>query len=412
MKNMLEIFLGILTAMGGFVEIGELVFSVDAGAKFGYSLLWIVVLGTIGIIVYCEMAGRVAAVTGQPVFFLIRQRDGYSAGLLTLLAANAASLLTCTAEVGGIALILKLLFGGSYFLFIIVALVFFLIVVWFLSFQAIERVFGLLGLLMLVFVAAAYYLGPDWNHLAKSLIPNVPQVETRMDYFVYAYFGVALMSSIMLPYESYFYAAGAVEDGWNPSHITLNRIIVIVGFSLGSLIAVALVMIGADFFLPRSIEPQLPGTAALAPAFLFGKWGLILALLGMFFAIAGAAIENALTCAYNLAHFQGWSWGKFRVPKDAPRFHMAWMVAFVLAAVIVMTGIDPVAIVEYSIVFSIVILPLTFLPILLSAGDENIMGPYANKWLAETLGWIFLVIITIAALAAIPLLLYTHGGKG
>jgi hypothetical protein len=64
MQKVLEIFLSILTAVGGFVEIGELVFAVDAGAKFGYSLLWVVLLGTVGIIVYGEMSGRIAAVTG------------------------------------------------------------------------------------------------------------------------------------------------------------------------------------------------------------------------------------------------------------------------------------------------------------------------------------------------------------
>src|SRR5215210_1864871 len=135
MKKFAEIFLGILTAMGGFVEIGELVFSVDAGAKFGYSLLWVIALGTIGIITYGEMSGRIAAVAKQPVFFLIRQRAGYAAGLGTLLAALAVSVLTCAAEIGGVALILKLLLGGNYFLLIIVGLVFFLLVVWFLSFQ-------------------------------------------------------------------------------------------------------------------------------------------------------------------------------------------------------------------------------------------------------------------------------------
>ena len=115
MKSFLEIFLGILTAMGGFVEIGELVFSVNAGVKFRYSLLWMEVLGTVGIIVFSEMSGRVAAVTGLSVFSIIRQRAGYGAGLMTLLAANAVSLLTCTAEIGGLALLLKLLFGGNYF---------------------------------------------------------------------------------------------------------------------------------------------------------------------------------------------------------------------------------------------------------------------------------------------------------
>ena len=412
MKKFLEIFLGILTAMGGFVEIGELVFSVDAGAKFGHSLLWVIVLGTIGIITYGEMSGRIAAVTQQPVFFLIRQRAGYAAGLGTLIASLGVSVLTCAAEIGGVALILKLLFGGNYFLLILVALVFFLLVVWFLSFQAIERIFGLLGLLMLVFVFAAAYIETDWTQVAAGFIPSVPQLDTSKEYFVYAYFVVALMSSIMLPYETYFYAAGALEDGWNANDITLNRIIVIIGFTFGSLLAVSLLLIGASYFNPLLIEPQLPGTVALAPALEFGKWGLLLALLGMFFAFGGAAIENALSGAYNLAHFFGWTWGKFRPAKDAPRFNLSWMVIFVAAAGIVITGFDPVQLVEYSIVFSVVILPFTYFPMLLIAQDPDEMGPYVNGKLANALGWFYLILISLCALAAIPLLIITHGGKG
>jgi len=68
--------------------------------------------------------------------------------------------------------------------------------------------------------------------------------------------------------------------------------------------------------------------------------------------------------------------------------------------------------VEYSIVFSIVILPLTYLPMLLAARDEDYMGPYANGWVAAILGWAYFVLICIAALAAIPLLVITHGGRG
>jgi manganese transport protein len=412
MKSFLEIFLGILTAMGGFVEIGELVFSVNAGVKFRYSLLWMEVLGTVGIIVFSEMSGRVAAVTGQPVFSLIRQRNGYGAGLLTLIAANAVSLLTCTAEIGGLALLLKLLFGGNYFVLAVIVLIGLLAVVWFLSFEAIERIFGLLGLCMLVFVIAALYLGPNWSEAAKGLVPNIPQVETKQDYWLYAYFAVALMSSIMLPYEVYFYASGAIEDGWNASMINANRMIILVGFPLGSLLSVALMFNGASYFQPQMIEPQLPGTAALASAAVLGEWGLILAIIGMFFAFGGAAIENALTGAYNLAQFLGWNWGKYRTPKDAPRFHLAWIFMIVIAAAIVMTGVDPVEVVEYSIIFAVVILPLTYLPVLLAAADDDYMGPFKNGWLAAILGWAYFVLICIAALAAIPLLIITHGGKG
>jgi manganese transport protein len=412
MKKSLEIFLGILTAMGGFVEIGELVFSTDAGAKFGYSLLWVVLFGTIGIIVFCEMAGRIAAVKEQPVFNLIRERAGFNAGLVTLLAANIVNLLTCSAEIGGVALIWQLLSGWPYRPLILLALLFFLVVTWVFSFQWIERVFGLLGLLMVIYMLTAVYLRPDWSQVAAGFIPQVPQVTSPKDYLVFAYFAVALTSSIMLPYETYFYASGVIEDGWNPADITLNRIIVLIGFPLGSLLAVALVIIGATVFMPRHIEPQLPGAAALATSLVFGKIGVLIALGGMFFAFAGAAIETCLSSAYNLSQFFGWPWGKFRPPGTAARFNLSWIVVFLLSAIIIVTGIDPVSVVEYSIVFSVVILPFTYFPVVLIGGDEDVMGHFANGWLAKTLGWIYVVVVTLAALAAIPLMIVTHGGKG
>jgi manganese transport protein len=412
MKKFVEIFLGILTAMGGFVEIGELTFSLNAGAKYRYSLLWVVVLGTIGIIVFCEMAGRVAAVTEQPVFNLIRERAGFTAGLVTLIAANIVNILTCAAEIGGVALVWQLLSGLPYRVLIVLALLFFLIVVWFFSFQWIERVFGLLGLLMLVFIVAAISAKPNWTQVAHGFIPNVPRLGSGQEYFLYFYFVVALMSSIMLPYETYFYASGAIEDGWSPADIKLNRLIVIVGFTLGSALAVGLILVGAQLFLPRHLEAQLPGTAALSSAVLFGRWGLLLAALGMFFAFGGAAIETALSGAYNLAQFLGWPWGKFRPPRKAARFNFSWMLIFVLAALIVITGIDPVSIVEYSIIFSVIILPFTYFPVMLIAGDANVMGHFANGPLAKFLGWFYLIVITLAALCAVPLLIITHGGQG
>jgi manganese transport protein len=266
--------------------------------------------------------------------------------------------------------------------------------------------------LMLVFVLSAVYLHPDWSQVALSFLPNVPRLGTAQEYFVYAYFVVALMSSIMLPYETYFYSSGAIEDGWTPSDVTLTRIIVIVGFTLGSLLAVGLLLIGAQLFLPLQIEPQLPGTAGLGPVIIFGKWGLIVALAGMFFAFGGAAIENALAGAYNVAQFFGWPWGKFRPPQTAARFNLSWIVIFILATLIILTGVDPVSVVEYSIIAAVVILPLTYFPMLLVARDKDYMGYHANGWLANILGWFYLTVITLAAVCAIPLLIITHGGKG
>jgi Mn2+/Fe2+ NRAMP family transporter len=273
-------------------------------------------------------------------------------------------------------------------------------------------VFGLLGLLMVVFVAAAVASKPDWQEVAKGFIPQVPEAATTSELWLYAYFAVALFSSIVMPYETYFYASGAIEDRWTTKDLNLNRIIVIVGSVLGSSLAVALLILGSEHLSARDIEAQLPGTAALVAAVPLGRWALIVAMLGMLFAFGGAAIETTLSGAYNLAQFFGWPWGKFRKPREAPRFHAAWFVLLLLSTLLIISGIDPISVVEYSIVFAVVTLPFTYFPMLVIAADKRVMKGFANGWFANVLGWSFLVLTTLAALAAIPLLVITRGGQG
>src|SRR3982750_239682 len=111
MKKILGITLGIMTALGGFVDLGQIVFTTQAGALFGYGLLWPIVLGTAAIIVYMEMCGRIAVVAREPVFAIVRDRLGKKLGLAVLVASNLLNLITCAAEMGGVAIILHLLTG-------------------------------------------------------------------------------------------------------------------------------------------------------------------------------------------------------------------------------------------------------------------------------------------------------------
>lgn len=412
MKKILELFLGILTAMGGFVEVGELTFAINAGSRFDYSLLWIVGLGTLGIMVFGEMAGRVAAVKHQGVFGVVREHVGLQVGLVTLIAANLVCLLTCAAEIGAIAMLWQLLGGWPYRFLLLLALAFLLLSVWWLPFKWIERVFGLGGLCMAAYALVAWRLLPDWTQVAAGFIPQVPTFETRHEATVFAYFAVALFSSIMLPYETYFYGAGAIEDKWKPADVQINRFIVIAGFGLGALLCVSLIVIGKEFFGPREIEAMLPGTALLSAAATGDDALVWIGMLGLFFAFAGAGIETSLSSAYNLGQYFGWPWGKARAPRQASRFTAAWILTFVGATAIVMTGVDPLKVVEYSIVFSVVILPLTYLPLLLVADDKAVMGKHANGWVSRPLGWTWFALVCIAAVAAIPLLIATHGGNG
>jgi Mn2+/Fe2+ NRAMP family transporter len=78
---------------------------------------------------------------------------------------------------------------------------------------------------------------------------------------------------------------------------------------------------------------------------------------------------------------------------------------------IVLTGVEPLQLAEFAVVASILVLPLTYLPLLLLAGDRHYMREHANGWLAKMLGWGFYAVIVVAALAALPLFVITAGGK-
>jgi Mn2+/Fe2+ NRAMP family transporter len=407
----LEVFLGVLTAVGGFVDVSELVFMSQAGSRFNYSLIWVVVVATIGIMVFSEMSGRVAAISRQPLFNTIRHRLGFSLGLVTLAGALISTLITCSAEIGGVALVLQLLTGWNYVLLALVATAALMLTIYLLPFKWIERTYGILGLVMLVFGAALLAVDPPWREIAGGLAPQVPTGMSQRDLLAYGYFAVALVSAVMFPYELYFYSSGAIEDGWSGADLGTNRITSFLGMGLGSTIAIAILCLSAQLFGPRGISPDMIGTVVMQPGLPYGKLGILLGLLGILIAIGGAAIETCLACAYGVSQFFGWRWGRHKKPGEAPLFTTAWVVVFVLGLAIVLTGIQPTKLADYAIVTSIVVLPLSFLPLLLVARDRVFMREHANGVLANTLGWGYYALIVVTALAAIPLYLVTSGGQ-
>jgi manganese transport protein len=409
LKSVLAVALGLLSAIGGFVDIGDIVFNTQAGAIFGYQLLWVVVIGVVGIIVYSEMCGRVSAVAKRPVFDLVRERAGFGPALATLIASQIVNLLTCAAEVGGVAICFQLLSGLPYRLLIPLAVLALVLCSWVLPFEWLERVFGYAGLGMLVFAVAAIKLHPDWGGVAHGFVPGH---HAGGGLAVYLYFVVGLLGAAMTPYEVYFYSSGAVEDRWGIKDLKLNRVTATIGYMLGGFLSFSLMIVAGALFLPLGISPEFLGTPALAVQHELGQIGLLVAIVGVLFAVGGAAVETSFSGAYNLAQFFGWRWGKKERPAVASRFTLSWLVIFGLAMLVVMTGYDPVKITEYSVIFSVVALPLTYLPILLIANDRSYMGPHVNGKLANALGCVYFAVILAIAVAAIPLMLITNGGQG
>jgi manganese transport protein len=407
-KKIFDIALGILAAIGGFVDIGDIVFNVAAGAMFRYQLLWVVVIGVGAIITYSEMCGRVAVVSQHAVFDAVRERLGFGVGLVALASGQLINLMTLAAEIGGIAVALQLLAGLPFRLLLVFAVIAVAVVVWAMPFGWIERVFGYCGLAMLVFAVAAIKLEPDWGDVASGFVPSA----NTGNLAVYCYFVVGLIGAATVPYEVYFYSSGAIEEGWTPKDLSVNQANAVIGYALGGLLSFALMIMAGALFFPREITPETLGTAALGAQVPLGEIGLLLALGGILFAVGGAAIDTVFSGAYNMAQFFGWEWGKHRKPAEAPRYTIAWMVMLLLGFLIVATGVDPIKVTELSVIFSVVALPLTYLPILLVANDRDYMRGHVNGRLANVFGIGYLVVILLVAIAAIPLMILSNMGQG
>jgi Mn2+/Fe2+ NRAMP family transporter len=410
MRKLLGLTLGIMTALGGFIDLGQIVFTMQAGALFGYQLLWAIVLGTAAIIVYMEMCGRIAVVAKEPVFALVRTRLGLPLGTFTLIASNLLNVITCAAELQGIAIVLHLLTGWPQKLLLIAATFAFVLIVFLLRFQWIERTFGLSGLLMIVFAASAVALHPDWNQLAAGLLPALPQTDKK-HVLLYAYFAVGIFSALLMEYEVHFYSSGAMEEDWTPKDLSENFLVAAFGSILGAVLTTGLLLLGILVFLPRGIFPEILSSTVLAGAFPFGRTALVIALLGTLACLGGAAIETALSGAYNLCQFFNLAWGKNQSAKSVPVFTASWVGMFVLALLIGATGVRPLQLINISVIFGMVIMPLTYYPILRVAADKNIMGDHVNRKMDTIIGAIFLILIAVAAAVAIPLMIVTHSGQ-
>jgi Mn2+/Fe2+ NRAMP family transporter len=410
MNKILGLALGVLTAIGGFVDIGDIVANGEAGARFGIAHAWVLVVGVIGICAYAEMSGRVAAISGRPVFDLVRERLGARVALANLAGSLLVTVLTVGAEIGGVALALQLATSVNYLLWVPVVGFVLWVALWRVTFSTLENVFGVGGLALVVFLVAFFHLHPNGGELwHQASHPGPPHGE---DWGTYWFMAVALFASAMTPYEVFFFSSGGVEERWTGKDLMMARANVFLGFPLGGLLAFGLMLTSAVVFHPLGSSVDTLSQVAMPTAIALGKLGLAAAILGFFAATFGAAMETALSTGYTVAQYFGWAWGKLRRPREAARFHTVVIIGILIGVAVLMTTIDPVQLTEYTLLFSAVALPLTYLPILVVANDRAYLGDRVNGRLANAVGVVYLVIVMVAAVAAIPLMIITRMGAG
>ena len=408
MKKIATLALGILTAIGGFMDIGDLVTDALIGARFGLGMVWVTVVAVIGITLYSEMAGRVAAVTGRTTFDLVRERMGAQVALANLSASYLVNALTLVAELCGVALAFELATSVHYLLWVpLVAFLAFLIV-WKMPFEHMERIYGVLGLALFVFVVAVWKLGPDWGAMWHDVThPVIPNGEGRPTYMFYA---IVMLGAQMTPYEVFFFSSGVVEHKWTKEDLGQIRFNNLVGYPIGGILAIAIQACAYLVLQPRGIQVEHLSQTVLPVVLALGKVGLAFAILGIVAATFGSVLETLLSSSYTVAHHFGWRWGKLEAPARAARFSTVMLVTLLGAAAFALTTINPITITVYSVYLGAVTLPFTYIPILVIANDRRYLGELRNGRLANSLGVVYLGLVTVAALLALPLLVATKAG--
>ena len=367
--NTVELLLGIMTAVGGFVDISELVFAAQAGSTFHYSLIWSFAFSTIGMMVLGEMSGSVAAIAKQPVFSLMRHRLGLKLGLVTLLASLVSNLITCAAEIGGMAIILHLLTGFGYLLMAAASVLALIGHDLGASFKWIERTYGLLGLFMIVFAVALERFTRPGRRSPRDWCRGAERPVDQGIVVTFAYFTVAIISAVLFPYEAYFYSSGAIEEEWGAQGSRHQPDYLRGGFRFGLAAGDRNPRNVGATVRPAMIDPQIPAPPRWKPGFRSDGSACCSALLGMLFAVSGAAVETCVAMAI-VARNIWLGMGASQEALGRAAFHLHLARGDALALAIVLSGIDPMKLVEYAIMFSILVLPLTYLPLLLLGGDR------------------------------------------
>lgn len=399
MSAIADLVLGVITSIGGFVEVGSISTSAQAGSEFGFQLLWAIAAAAIMMAMLVEMSGRLAAVSKQTVAAAVRERFGIHFQVVPLVAELIIDVLLLTAEIGGIAIAVKLLTGIGFQWWIVPIGIIVWLVLWFSGFAVVEHGIGLLGLITLAFVASAWKLGPDMSDVAKGFVPTMADHDMTR----YAFLAVSIMGATVSPYLLNFYSSGTVEEKMREQDLWVNRTTSYLGTGFGSIVAMGVLVTSAMVLEPRNIIVDSYEQAALMFVPAFGRWAIGLFALCLGIGCLGAALEITLNAGYLLAQVFGWQWGANKPRREEARFTTAFTFILLMALAIGVIGFDPLRLTMICVALTVVVMPLIVLPFLVLMNDkryvkEHTSGPIGNGFLAA-----LTILAGLLALVVIPL---------
>ena len=361
------------------------------GAKYGYRMLWVLVISTIALILFQDLGARIGVVTRQGLIGLVRQKYGARSGILSASALIVANVGTMTAEFAGIAAAGQL-FGYSRYITVPIAA----LVVSFLvlrgSFARVEKVFFLLSAVFLSYVIAGFMSHPDWGAALKGMVvPSMPF--TRDAVFI----ATATLGTTLAPWGLAFIQSYAVDKRLSKDDLKLLRVDVWTGSLLTGVIGFFVIVTCAATLNKNgitNITDASQAAAALKP--LAGTLAKDLFAIGLIGAALLAASILPLSTAYSVSDLTGRPAALDDSPREAPLFYGTFGAITLLAAgLILLPGAPLITILVLTqILNAVLLLPLLIFMFGISK-DTRLMGEYAASKKMSVIYGIIIIIVTI-----------------
>lgn len=385
---------GIITANIDNDAGGIATYSV-AGARFGYSMLWLLIPTTLALVVIQEMVARMGVVTGKGLSDLIRENYGVKATFYMMLALFVANLGTTVAEFAGWAASWELI-GVSKYIAVPAGALFIWILVVKGSYRIVERILLFACLLYVGYVFSGFMAKPEWNSVFRGTF--VPTLKWDSEFILLS---VALIGTTITPWMQFYLQSSIAEKGVDIKHYGASRLDVIIGCSITDIIAFFIIVTCAATLFTQGIRINDAQEAAIALKPFAGKYAFL--IFGMSLANASllGAIIVPLATAYYICEAMGWERGVNKTFKEAPQFMWIYTFMIVIGAVVIL--IPKTSLINLMIASSVIngiLLPFVLIFALSLVNDRRIMGEYVNPKTYNYITWTT-IIVMIAFTAAI-----------
>lgn len=353
----------------------------QAGAKYGYALLWTIIPITLALIVVQEMCARMGAVTGKGLSDLIREEFGLRVTFFTMILLVVVNFGNVMSEFSGIAGSMELFHISKYISVPICALLVWLLVVKG-DYKGVEKVFLIASLFYIAYIIAGVLSGPSW-HTALLATIKMP-ARTVWHSSAYIYMTVAVIGTTISPWMQFYLQSSIVEKGITARQYGASRLDVIVGSFFTDIVAwFIIVACAATLFVHGLGSIQVPADAAEAMRPLAGQYAFILFAAGLFNASLFAASILPLSTAYTVCEGLGFESGLDKSFREAPFFYWFYTLLIVAGAGIVLWPHFPlIKFIILSQVLNGVLLPVILIFMLRLINRKELMGQHINgRWL-------------------------------